>query len=110
MTDRVNDPAMTPDDPDDLAPQPSIDLKVRLSEYLPGCGTVLVEVSPPCLLHNASHLHLRVGSSQETQHSITLRPGATVAPQLGHVSLIILHNSGSLVYMRPSAKKKKKEN
>ncbi|XP_035828543.1 vacuolar protein sorting-associated protein 13B [Aplysia californica] len=69
-------------EPDDLDPQPSIDLNVRLSEYLPGCGTLLVEVAPACLLHNATDLTLKVAAAPVEQ-SLTLNPGQTLAPPLG---------------------------
>ncbi|KAK3772280.1 hypothetical protein RRG08_039097 [Elysia crispata] len=65
----------------DLEPQPSVDLQVRLSEYIPGCDTLLVEVAPSCLLHNGTDMDLALASEDEDENlRWTVRPGQTMAP------------------------------
>ncbi|RUS71064.1 hypothetical protein EGW08_021168, partial [Elysia chlorotica] len=65
----------------DLEPQPSVDLQVRLSEYIPGCDTLLVEVAPTCLLHNATDMDVVLASGDDDGNlRWTIRPGQTMAP------------------------------
>ncbi|GFO46200.1 vacuolar protein sorting-associated protein 13b [Plakobranchus ocellatus] len=65
----------------DLEPQPSVDLQVRLSEYIPGCDTLLVEVAPSCLVHNGTDMDLVLGSEDDDGNlRWTVRPGQTMAP------------------------------
>ncbi|GFR62926.1 vacuolar protein sorting-associated protein 13B [Elysia marginata] len=65
----------------DLEPQPSVDLQVRLSEYIPGCDTLLVEVAPSCLVHNGTDMDLILASEDDDGNlRWTVRPGQTMAP------------------------------
>ncbi|XP_059174786.1 intermembrane lipid transfer protein VPS13B-like [Physella acuta] len=87
--------AKTTSDEDDLEPQPSIDLNIRLSEYIPGCDTLLVEVAPTFLVHNATDLDVLISGVEGRRWSI--RPNHTMAPPLlkGEFTLAI-KNQNSL--------------
>ncbi|KAH9494462.1 hypothetical protein Btru_020074 [Bulinus truncatus] len=70
----------SPTPEDTLEPQPSIDLNIRLSEYIPGCDTLLVEVAPVFLVHNDSDLDIVIGGAEGRTWCI--KSGHTMAPPL----------------------------
>lgn len=49
-----------PEDLDMIVSQPSLDVHLSLSEYWPGFSTVLVDVSPWCLMTNQTDLDLMI--------------------------------------------------
>lgn len=57
---------------------------MRLSEYITGCDTLLVEVSPSYLVHNATDVTLVVTGHEGK--SWCIKPGHTVAPPFLRVS------------------------
>ncbi|XP_055871203.1 intermembrane lipid transfer protein VPS13B-like isoform X3 [Biomphalaria glabrata] len=65
---------------ENLEPQPSIDLNIRLSEYIPGCDTLLVEVTPVFLVHNDTDLDIVIAGTEDRMWCI--KSGHTMAPPL----------------------------
>ena len=60
------------------AAQPTIDLNISLSELWTGCSTVLVDVTPWCLLTNACQLDLVLMGAED--RSFQVPKGGTISP------------------------------
>ena len=53
-----------------LASQPTIDLNVSLSEYWAGCPTVLVDITPACLVTNLCDIDLVIMGNEDISYDI----------------------------------------
>ena len=66
------------EDLDTIVSQPSLDVHVNLSDYWPGLGTLLVDVSPWCLMTNQTDLDLMIveqnGTSWQLPSKKTFTP------------------------------------
>ncbi|XP_055998709.1 intermembrane lipid transfer protein VPS13B-like isoform X2 [Ostrea edulis] len=67
-----------PGDFDMIVSQPSLDLHLNLSEYWPGCGTLMIDVLPWCLMTNQTDLDLLIvepnGTSWQLPSKKTFTP------------------------------------
>ncbi|XP_048244061.1 vacuolar protein sorting-associated protein 13B-like isoform X2 [Haliotis rufescens] len=70
--------------------QPSVDLSIRLSEYMPGCSTLLVDITPWCLITNLSGITIvllnTTGKLSDIPHGKTYTPPAFQSNEF-HVGL-----------------------
>ena len=66
------------EDLDKIVSQPSLDVHINLSDYWPGLGTLLVDVSPWCLMTNQTDLDLMIveqnGTSWQLPSKKTFTP------------------------------------
>jgi hypothetical protein len=62
-----------PRDFDMIVSQPSLDLHLNLSECWPGCGTLMIDVSPWCLMTNQTDLDLLVVEPNGTSWHLPTR-------------------------------------
>ncbi|XP_061177950.1 intermembrane lipid transfer protein VPS13B-like [Saccostrea echinata] len=89
-----------PRDFDLIVSQPSLDLHVNLSEYWPGCGTLLVDVSPWCLMTNQTDLDLMIVEQNGTSWQLPSKKTFT-PPKFKTEFVIGVVFEGSAFYTSP---------
>lgn len=87
-----------PEDLDMVVSQPSLDVHLSLSEYWPGFSTVLVDVSPWCLMTNQTDLDLMILEQNGTPWQLPSKK--TFTPPKFKVSLSLWSFILIVIYMQ----------